>query len=63
MNLSEFCIISGIQSTSAASTSDRPEPAARRVFMLSRASWEVAAFLALTVMFGCSFMYSAYRLS
>ena len=31
--------------------------------MLSRASLVVAAFLAWILMFGWSFMYSAYRLS
>ncbi len=43
--------------------SDAPEPAARRVFRLSRASLEVAAFLASIVTFGLSSMYSLYRSS
>ena len=57
-NLSEYCISSGSQSTSTASTSDRPEPAARRVLRLSRASLEVAAFLCSILTFGWAAMYS-----
>src|SRR5450759_1784364 len=62
-NLVGYCMSSGSQSTSIASTSERPDPAARRVFMLSRASFEVAAFFCVTVMFGWSLVYSASRFS
>src|SRR5665647_2271183 len=62
-NLLGYCMSSGSQSTSIASTSERPDPAASRVFMLSRASFEVAAFFCTTVMFGWSLVYSARRFS
>ena len=52
VNLSEYCSISGSQSTSTASTSAMPLPADSRVKKLSRASLEVAAFLCVTLMFG-----------
>jgi len=60
---SEYCINSGSQETSTASMSDRPEPAARRVLRLSRASFVVAAFFCSTVMPGLSSMYSVMRSS
>ena len=50
---------SGSQSTSIISTSEAPEPDARRVFRLSRASFEVAAFLFSMVMPGFSASYSS----
>jgi hypothetical protein len=58
LNLSENWSISGSQSTSTASTSAMPLPAERRVKKLSRASLEVAAFLWVTLMFGCVFSNS-----
>ena len=54
---------SGSQSTSTASTSASPEPAARPVLSFSRASFDVAALRCSTVMFGLSSMYSSMRSS
>jgi hypothetical protein len=58
-NWSGYCFNSGSQSTSTASMSLRPDPAASRVFRLSRASLAVAAFLCSTLTLGLAFMYSA----
>ncbi len=57
---SGYCMSSGSQSTSMASMSARPSPpAASFVVRLVRASSDLAAFVCLTVTFGCSAVYAA----
>ena len=56
-------MISGSQSTSTPSMSERPEPAASFVMKFSRASSEVAAFFSTAFTFGLSVLYSASRSS
>ena len=51
-NRFEYCLSFGIQSTSTASTSPRPEPAASFVNMLSCAACDVAAMFWTTVTLG-----------
>ncbi|MCY1552027.1 hypothetical protein D9M68_884010 [compost metagenome] len=62
-NWSGYSLSSDSQSTSMASMSERPDPAARRVVRLSRASFVVAAFLCWIVTLGLRVSYSLSRFS